>query len=484
MLFRALTFAGFLGRCWLRPRFSTLPQRMLMHGNTCLIPILKFSCRIMRRASLHLLQLISWYLLPISFGLSADSNTTCEVICLRVTPPARWNQLPCCPESFLLRQAGSSNDDLTVLRNPAAADGSPDSMSSVDDGTIDSMPSVDDGILDSMPSVEDGVPDSMSLVEDGIPDSMPSVDDGSPDSMSSVDDGSPDFMPSIRERRSLSRERRVHAIKQRSPVVQTSLNASCMYPFVHSEPLLQEFQEIAESNAFRVIHSCQRKYIGSELHSKCLDFRNASSLESVVPVVDGKTRTIHANRFCAECSGIQDFEAFQHKFVCSNEILGHWEFLSLERTQENQPTLIKSGLCVYSLQPPDNETLNIVENRCLSAKYTDCNEAGDAMVLGKSSWHDFAHSMFIQGGYYCAFCGDQHDKPRVSDIEQSANKSVQTTCNGEYPNPPRQNVMSFSFFILMSLDKALITTSDDRVTESHDMKCGNQSYDVYDKFMV
>ena len=44
--------------------------------------------------------------------------------------------------------------------------------------------------------------------------------------------------------------------------------------------------------------------------------------------------------------------------------------------------------------------------------------------------------------------------------------------------------MSFSFLVLMSLDKVLIPASDDRIVEPRDLKSGNQSDDVYDKFMV
>ena len=40
------------------------------------------------------------------------------------------------------------------------------------------------------------------------------------------------------------------------------------------------------------------------------------------------------------------------------------------------------------------------------------------------------------------------------------------------------------FPYLMSLDKALIPASDDRIMEPRDLKCGNQSENVNDKFMV
>ena len=137
-----------------------------------------------------------------------------------------------------------------------------------------------------------------------------------------------------------------------------------------------------------MIHDCPGNHICSDLHTKYVDFRYLSSFDSVIPVVDRNTMTIYANRFCAECNDIQDFQAFFHEFVCSNALLGNWEFLSLDRTQENEMVLIRSGLCVYYLKGSETNSLDFVtENRCSSAKYTDCSHTGDALVV--ENWYKY-----------------------------------------------------------------------------------------------
>ena len=160
-------------------------------------------------------------------------------------------------------------------------------------------------------------------------------------------------MTANREPRSLSQDRNDHATKKkRSSVVQTWQNQSCIYPFIHITPLPEEFEDVLNEAPFRVIHGCRENHTGSELHTKCLDFRNISTLEKLIPVADLNTMTIYANRFCAECNDVKDFEVFMPELICRNALLGNWEFLSLERTQENLMNLVRSGLCVFYLRPP------------------------------------------------------------------------------------------------------------------------------------
>ena len=141
-------------------------------------------------------------------------------------------------------------------------------------------------------------------------------------------------------------------------------------------------------------HDCEGNHTGSDLHRKCLNFSHISSFESVIPVFNRNTKTMHANRFCAECSDIQDFEHFLHQFICSNALLDNWELLPLERTQENEIVLIKAELCVYFLEPPQTIAN---EGICFSAN-----------CLSRQS---------LQGGNYCAVCFDHSDS--FSDIGQS-----------------------------------------------------------------
>ena len=117
----------------------------------------------------------------------------------------------------------------------------------------------------------------------------------------------------------------------------------------------------------------------------------------------------------------------------------------------------------------------------MAATYTECNQAEVPVVIDKSYWYDCDSKRYFRDNYYCAFCGDTTNKLRFSGTNKSEN-SVQTTCNAGCPND-RHDVMTFSFFILMSLDRVLLTTDDDRVLEPRDQKCKNQSH-VYDQYMV
>ena len=293
----------------------------------------------------------------------------------------------------------------------------------------------------------------------------------------------PEDMTAYREPQSPSRDRNGHATKKkRSSVVQTWQNQTCIYPFIHITPLPEEFEDVLNEYPFRVIHGCRGNHTGSDLHTKCLDFRNISTLEKLIPVVDPNTMTIYANRFCAECNDVRDFEAFRYELVCRNALLGNWEFLSLDRTQENLMNLVRSGLCVFYLQPPDRENPIIVyENRCVQAIYSHCNETGDAVTIAKTNRPHCLPTLSLQDNNECAFCSDQSGH-YFSGKGQSESHILKSMCNNECITSHK--VLSFSFFILMSIDEALIATSDDRIMEPRDVKCGNQSNDIYDKFMV
>ena len=486
-----------------------------------------------------MLQFTYWYLLSICVFVASNSNNTCEVICLCFPPPTYWNQLKCCPNSLLQKKVASSSDDQPSMPDGPAYDypmpddpaddypmpDGPSDYYPMPDGPADYNPMLDgpvggglmydnpvgggpmyDNPVGGGPMYDNpvgGGPMYDNPVGDGPMYDSPvgggpmydspvgggpmydNSDDDGPMLDSPVADDSPVSTPSVRVPRSPNRGQGIHAMKKRSGQEKASQNSSCVYSFVYTEPLHREFlKHLYNDIAFRVFHYCLQKHIGSEFYLKCQGFRNVSTLESAIPVVDRKTNIIYANRFCAECNDIDDFEVFHHEFVCSNEILGHWDFLSLEQTEENQLVLLRSGLCVYSLKPPDNKTLNTAGNRCMSAKYTDCNQAEEA-VVSDFDWETYKSSVeYLEDGEYCALCGYQRDIPAYSDIGQFADNNVQRACTyGECLDKPI-HVMSYSFFILMSLDKALLTTADDRAMKPSHLTCGNQSDYVYDKYMV
>ena len=348
----------------------------------------------------------------------------CELGCLCRVSPVCWNQLPCCPESFsrmaLMEPLGEQS--VGVMGNPAA--------------------------------------------EENL----------------AVDLGSP-----VRERRSPVREQESRTGKResplrerRNPVTQRRQNTSCLYPMIYGEPLLGEFKDRFQYRMFRIIHDCLDKYIGSDLQQNCLNFRNTSSLENIIPVADSQTRTVFANRFCALCSGIQEFNEFRVEFICDRKILDEWELLSLERTHGNQMRLIKTGLYVYYFQST-GLGIEIPENQCMAVKYKDredCNQTGDAIVLGVDNWHLCDWKGSFQDDNYCALCDD-----RIYTTNQSDHNRLLKHCDARC----RRDllfVMSISFFALISLDRSLLTANDDRVQEPRDQRCRNQSGDVYDQHTV
>ena len=317
------------------------------------------------------LQFIFWYLLSICTFVAANSNNTCEVLCLCSVPQDYWNQLKCCPKLLVQKEIASAQD-INSESNSPVADADPMSDSPVDGGLMyDSPP--DGG------SMYDSPPDDGSLYDSPV-------------------DGGP----------------------------MSSHKSSCVYSFVYTEPLHKDFYY---AYPFRVFHSCLQMFIGSEMYLKCQNFRNVSCLECIIPVVDRKTKIIYANRFCAECNAIEDIETFNHEFKCSSEILGRWDLLSLEQTEENNIVLFRSGLCVYFLAPPDWETLQTAGNSCLMAKYTNCYHA-EEVAVSKFDWYDYKWSnRYLEDGEYCALCGYPSAMPEYPDFGQSESNTVQGACN-------------------------------------------------------
>ena len=431
------------------------------------------------------LQFIFWYLLSICTFVAANSNNTCEVLCLCSVPHDYWNQLKCCPESLVQKEIASAQDVNSEPNSPVTdaypmwddpVDDGPMFDSSADGGSMYESPD-DGGSMWDLPG--DGEPMYDNPDDGGSMWENPSS--GGPMFGSRVTGKRPVSPPSVREPRSLGQEKGIHVVKKRNQQVKSSYKSSCVSPFVYTEPLHKDF---AGADPFRVFHDCLQKFIGSEMYLKCQDFRNVSSLERIIPVVDRKTKIIYANRFCADCNDIEDIETFHHKFRCSTEILGRWDLLSLEQTEENKIVMFRSGLCVYDLDPPDKKTLQTAGNMCLIAKYTNCYHAEDVAV-SKFEWYLYnLSSLYLEDGEHCALCGYQNAMPEYPIIGQSAKNTVQGACNYRECQTFRSHFMSYSFFILMSLDEALPTKSDDRVLTPSDLTCGNQSYVIYDKYMV
>ena len=182
---------------------------------------------------------------------------------------------------------------------------------------------------------------------------------------------------------------------------------------------LQEkfLQILLDDRLIRVIHDCKGNHIGSELHMKCSNFRNISSIQNVLPVVDKSTKIFYANRFCAECSNIQHFVALPYDFLCSNELLGDCELLSLPPTQENQMFLLRSGLCNYFFKRPD--PYRAAEHRCLVARYNNCEQAEDAVVhVSWNNWRDCISTRPWQDHALCAYCAGQSDNHTSTNEKQ------------------------------------------------------------------
>ena len=162
------------------------------------------------------------------------------------------------------------------------------------------------------------------------------------------------------------------------PMPESRRNSSCLYPVISSKPY-NVFNHPQNHAGFprRMVHDCEQQHIASELHRKCLIFRNTSDVEHLVPVVSNSTGIIYANRFCAECSGITNYQTFTTEFICWNNLLfpRNWELLALEWSTENRIKLIEAGMCNYVFSTPNVDELE--NNRCMQVRYTACNETGE-----------------------------------------------------------------------------------------------------------
>ena len=140
-------------------------------------------------------------------------------------------------------------------------------------------------------------------------------------------------------------------------------------------------------------------------------------------------------------------------------------------------------MCVLSPTPNRENPIIVYENWCVRAIYSRCNETGDAVIISKSRQPLCLSTLSLQDNndYECAFCNDQsgHYFPGSG---QSDSNILKVRCAKRCLFS--SDLMSFSFFILMSIDEALIPASDDRIMEPRDMKCGKVSNDIYDKYMV
>ena len=96
----------------------------------------------------------------------------------------------------------------------------------------------------------------------------------------------------------------------------TLRNTSCLYPVIYKEPF-DIFRDPKRHAKFpiRMVHVCNDEYVGSELHEKCLDYRNTKELDYMLPVISNTTELVYVNRFCAECSNELNFTQFEPVFA-------------------------------------------------------------------------------------------------------------------------------------------------------------------------
>ena len=256
----------------------------------------------------------------------------------------------------------------------------------------------------------------------------------------------------------------------------TYRNTSCLYPVIYTEPV-DIFRHPKRHAEFpiRMIHGCNDEYIGSELHEKCLDYRNTTVLDYMLPVISNTTELVYVNRFCAECSDELKFIQFESVFACRNSLLNeeHWEYLALERTFEHEIYLIQEGLCVYIFKLPDGR--QIENHKCFQVDVNFCNESGDwdendpyfETACG-AYYLPYDSGSLVYRNYHCAVCNRAHD--------WSMPRSV---CARN-----QMFVLRISFYALINMDQTDVTGFDLVTSENNKLLCGDGSVDVFDTYVV
>ena len=256
----------------------------------------------------------------------------------------------------------------------------------------------------------------------------------------------------------------------------TARNTSCLYPVMYKGPY-NSFKDPRRYVDFpiRMVHDCNDVNIGSELHEKCLSYHSTKDLDFMLPVISNATGIVYVNRFCAACSDEMNFTVFESYFVCMNDLLflSNWEDLALERTFENQLFLIEKGSCVFAFKLSDGRQLE--NNKCLPVHYNSCNQSGmwdiyDQYIEDACSAYELPYEHragVVYRNYHCYVCNAR-----------------QTWRAGPLCMKDSQFVLRISFYALMNLDQTDIIGIDMRNTENDQLLCGDDSIDVFDKYLV
>ena len=479
---------------------------------------------------------VSWLLLSTSPDMTLDTNkyrerrqsqgpiNPCDIDCMCEVTPVCWNQMLSCPAAFGELTVVESNYALNV--GEIGTPGIEDSFIP-DQGSLEGGPIEDYNFIPDLGSPENGPMEDHNFIPDlGSPEGGPMEDNnfipdlGSPENGPMEEDnfipdrGSPKTGPfegdnfdpgpqgpergtlekdnfgldkdsANRKRRSKARDPESHRERSETSTINrkfdTSMrrqNTSCIYPMIYREPLLAEFKDHFRHTMLRMIHTCQYEYIGSDLQSNCFDFKNTSSLENVIPVLDSATKRVFANRFCAECSGIHDYNEFITQFICNSKLFEEWEFLSMDRTHDNQMKLIKLGICIYYFKPPEQSIELIPENQCIAVTYKHCNQTENKVVRGIYLWNLCDSKDWFKDENTCSLSDDHSYQTRTSDFN-SLLRRCSTRCREDL-----EHVMSVSFFALMSLERTPMITEDKLLSGQSRRRCQNQSGDVYDQHTV
>ena len=255
----------------------------------------------------------------------------------------------------------------------------------------------------------------------------------------------------------------------------TTRNSSCLYPVMSKQPYnMFNYPKRHVQFPIRMVHDCAEGYIGTALHEKCLNFRSTTDLDHMIPVISNKTGIVYVNRFCAECSDELNFTAFESYFACWNTLFDedNWEFLVLERTLENELKLIQEGFCVYVFKPSEEQ--RVEENKCLQVDYNTCNQTGkwdfeDPYFEAACDAYELPYWGLdtVYRNYHCAVCNERlslKNRPLCVEVNQF--------------------VLRISFYALINLDLTDVIGSDLISTEHDKQRCGNESFAIFDNYLV